>query len=442
MKRIHLIAALMALLTATPLLAQKGTLKGNVTGSADGVVESIPFASVAVVELVTGAATDFDGNYSFEVTAGTYTIVVSSIGLLPDTQRVTIVAGQTVTHSVELQKDVKVFETFEVVAKANQEAEAVQLLERKKAASIVSNIGVQKLQQTGSSNVADGLKKVAGLSVVGSKFVFVRGMGDRYNSAYLNGLPVPSLNPDKKVIRLDIFPTAITSSLNVSKSFTPELFGDFSGGAIDIRTKQYPDEPTFKVSVGGGFNSQVTFDDFQTYNGGSTDYFGFDDGTRDLPDEVVVEGDRLYNSTNDENYRFEQNFNSRTTTAPINTNWSLLGGNYYEGKKADRGFGFLVTASHRQNFNYREEVYRQVNVQEDFQLDYARESWEKSTNSSVLANLHYDFDKNHHINYNFLLANRSVDNIRESRGTHFDYDDNTILARRTTYREFRVMVHQ
>ena len=95
------------------------------------------------------------------------------------------------------------------------------------------------MEETGASDAGDATKKVVGLSVVGSGNVYVRGMGDRYNSAYLNGLPIASPDPDRKVIPLDLFPTSVIKSISVNKAFMPNLEGDFSGGAIDIKTKDY-----------------------------------------------------------------------------------------------------------------------------------------------------------------------------------------------------------
>ena len=127
---------------------------------------------------------------------------------------------------------------------------------------------------------------MTGISTVESKFVFVRGMGDRYNNATLNGLPLPSPNPDTKIPRLDIFPTSIASNLSVVKAFSPSLYGDFSGGNINIDTKTAEGKNGFNISLGTSMNTQTTFKAFNTYEGSSTDAFGFDNGDRDLPSNI------------------------------------------------------------------------------------------------------------------------------------------------------------
>ena len=441
--RISLLLAFVGLVTINAFGQGSGTISGTVL---DGASDSEPmaFANVVTVGSNLGSTTDFDGNYSFSVPAGTYNVVISFIGYNVDTIKgVKVVAGQTTTLNHTLNQGSVALTTVDIVEKANKESEAQLLLERKDASGIVQSIGAQKLKETGSADVASGLGKVAGISVVGGQNVFVRGMGDRYNSAYLNGMPIASPDPDLKVIPLNIFRTAIVQNLNVQKAFEAPLYGDFAGGAINISTKDYPTEPMLEIRMGTGINTQRNGGDFYTYEGGSMDYFGFDDGTRAYPDEVRDLD--FYNSRNDgKNDAFPYLFNRQTIATPINTQFGLTGGNYFRKDGGESAFGFLISLDHRIRASYQPGIYRLVNRQNDFQIDYDVQSWELETNTSALANATYEIDRNNKISYNFLLVNLSTDNFRETgetNGFHFDYSS-PIFTRRYTFRQNTLMVNQ
>ena len=141
----------------------------------------------------------------------------------------------------------------------------------------------------GDSDIAVALTRLPGISPdVSGKFVVIRGLSERYTSTLLNGIELPSPDPLKKAVPLDIFPTALTSSVLVQKTYSAEFPGAFGGGVVDIRTKVVPDDTFFQIGVGTGLNSASTFKEGLTYYGSDTDVFGFDDGTRDLPGIIAA----------------------------------------------------------------------------------------------------------------------------------------------------------
>ncbi|MCI5055384.1 MAG: carboxypeptidase-like regulatory domain-containing protein, partial [Flavobacteriales bacterium] len=381
-------------------------ITGKITELVNGQPTPVAFANVFIAGETIGTTTDFDGNYTLSVKPGNYKLVVSFVGYLADTLAVNV-GNQDVKLDVGLKQNSQTLKEFQVEAKVNRESETVLLMERMNAQGIEQNIGAKELSKTGSSNVASGLKKVAGISVVGSSDIFVRGMGDRYNLAYLNGMPTPSSNPNKKVMPLNIFPSSIVSSLNVKKAFTPDLYGDFSGGIIDIRTKDFPDGPTLDVTMGTGFNTQTTFKDFVTYQGGKTDYFGMDDGTRAVPIDLTEL--EYYNSSSElgEGTGFKNNFNPTMTTAPLNTKYQITGGNYWKLKKLKKsGVGVMLSAFHSVNSQNLPGTYRVINAQNDFQLDYEYTDYRINTNSSGLANVQFRLLEDHRISANMVMVNQ------------------------------------
>ncbi|WP_120716438.1 TonB-dependent receptor domain-containing protein [Tsuneonella amylolytica] len=148
---------------------------------------------------------------------------------------------------------------------------------------VVSVLGTAEIARTGEGNIAGALSRVTGLSVVGNGFVYVRGLGDRYSLALLNGSPLPSPEPLKRVVPLDLFPTGVVSSSLVQKSYSANYPGEFGGGVINLTTKTTPDEPFLSIGFGVSGDTETTFNLGYTYYGSKTDWLGYDNGSRDAP---------------------------------------------------------------------------------------------------------------------------------------------------------------
>ena len=146
---------------------------------------------------------------------------------------------------------------------------------------VVNVLSAESIARTGEGDIAGALNRVTGLSTVGNGLVYVRGLGDRYSLALLNGLPLPSPEPLSRVVPLDIFPTDVIASSLVQKTSSANFPGEFGGGVINLTTLSVPDEPFLKVSAGISGDEQTTFSDGYLYYGSDTDWFGFDDGSRD-----------------------------------------------------------------------------------------------------------------------------------------------------------------
>ncbi|MXO90973.1 TonB-dependent receptor domain-containing protein [Pontixanthobacter aquaemixtae] len=148
---------------------------------------------------------------------------------------------------------------------------------------VVSVLSSEEIARTGEGDIAGALGRVTGLSVVGNGNVYVRGLGDRYSLALLNGLPLPSPQPLSRVVPLDIFPTNVIASSLVQKTYSANFPGEFGGGVINLTTRAIPEESFLKISAGISGDTETTFGNGLDYYGSDYDYFGFDDGTRDVP---------------------------------------------------------------------------------------------------------------------------------------------------------------
>lgn len=146
----------------------------------------------------------------------------------------------------------------------------------------------EDLERTGDSNAAAALTRVTGLTVVEGRFIYVRGLGERYSSALLNGSPLPSPEPLQRVVPLDLFPANVLESVTVQKTYSADFPGEFGGGIIDLRTVDAPGEPFFNFSASIGANTETTNKEGLIYYGSRTDFTGFDDGTRDVPGQIQL----------------------------------------------------------------------------------------------------------------------------------------------------------
>jgi outer membrane receptor protein involved in Fe transport len=153
----------------------------------------------------------------------------------------------------------------------------------RETSEVITILSAEDLARTGDSTAAEALQRLTGLSVVSDRFVFVRGLGDRYSSALLNGSPLPSPEPLRRTVPLDLFPSNILDGATIQKTFSPDFPGEFGGGVIDLRTVRVPTSPFLTLKVGASVNDETTLGRGLIYNGGDIDWLGYDDGIRDIP---------------------------------------------------------------------------------------------------------------------------------------------------------------
>ena len=266
------------------LQAQEGIIRGTVYDDATG--ETMFGVTVVIDGTTKGASADFDGKFEIRTAPGTYNLKVSFVSYKTITiEGVEVKEGEvTLFDNIRMVEDVETLEEIVVTAEVVKTTEEALLTVKKKSANLIDGISAAFFRKIGDSDAASAVKRVPGVSIEGGKYVYVRGLGDRYTKSILNGMDIPGLDPDRNTLQMDIFPTSVIDNIIVIKSFTPDLPADFTGGVVDIATKDFPEEKIAKVSIGGTFNPSMHFNgDYLSYAGGSTDFLGFDDGTRDIP---------------------------------------------------------------------------------------------------------------------------------------------------------------
>lgn len=266
--------------------SQTGIIKGMITDS--NTKESLIGATVVIQGTTKGASTDFDGNYQIDkVKAGTYNLVVSYISYDNQIIRVDVAEGKETVLNIALKSATLNIDEVKVTAKRRDNTEVSMISNIKSSNLIVSGITAQQIGKSQDKDAAEVIRRVPGITITDGRFVVVRGLIERYNSVMLNGSSAPSFEADKRAFSFDAIPSGMIDNILIYKSPAPELPADFAGAAINVETKSNADENSVTISYTTKYVEHTTFSDkFETYNGGKTDWLGFDDETRDIPNGV------------------------------------------------------------------------------------------------------------------------------------------------------------
>jgi hypothetical protein len=284
MKPLKLFVTFFALLIAPLAFAQNGFIRGTIYDASNG--QAIPGATVSIEGTNTGTITDLDGKFSLAIPPDTYNLRVSFVSYEPIIINEVPVKTNEATLLEDLRMKEATFGLAEVVVTGDmfRNNENALLTLRKKAPGIIDGISASNFKLTGDGDAAASIKRLPGVSIEDGKYVFIRGLGDRYTKTILNGVDIPGLDPDRNTLQMDIFPSNIIDNIIVHKSFSADLPADFTGGVVDIAIKEFPEEKIGGISLNAGYNPGFHFnEDFLTYKGGKTDFLGFDDGTREIP---------------------------------------------------------------------------------------------------------------------------------------------------------------
>lgn len=350
--------------------AQSGTIRGKVSDGSTG--EVLLGATVRVLQggqIKGGAYTDLEGSYTAKVPGpGTYTVLTSYISFITDTSEVIVEAGQIALNEVLLFEETAVNEDLAVniVAKRNEASDVAFQSKKQNSINAIDGVTFDLVQRTGDNNVAAAMQRVVGVTVQDGKYIYVRGLGDRYSQTLLNGASLPSLDPNRNSVQMDIFPSNLIDNVVVYKNFTPDLPGNFTGGLVDVRTKDFPDRFTLNVSASLGYNTNSSFrDDFFTDVQSETDGLGFDNGQREIPAIIGEPGsflpDGIPNTDFEEGAKldegikaFEQPLYPVIDNTFMDQNYQVSAGNQFQ-LGENTYIGVIGSLSYRSEFEFTDE---------------------------------------------------------------------------------------
>ena len=275
----------MILLLTMPLIssAQSVNVRGKIVNTKN---EPVPGASIVIQETNKLVSANVEGEFSFPLEKGKrYSVLVSSTGYqsksVEDIDPATLVDEPLV---IVLEPKVTTGESIVIRSTRRQESTIALLTFQRTSSSMSSGLAADFIRRTPDKNTGEVLKRVSGASIQDNRFVVVRGLSDRYNAAMLNTAQLPSSEPDRKAFSFDMFPAALVDNIIIHKTATPEFTGEFSGGLVQVNTRDIPTKDVLTVGVGVGYNNQSTFKPFTSNDRNQYDWLGFDDGTRRLPD--------------------------------------------------------------------------------------------------------------------------------------------------------------
>lgn len=356
-----------------------------------------------------GSATDISGNFLIEnVAPGTYTLVFTYVSYQKkELAGVVVKSGQVTTVNTNLEESTE--ELTEVVVQAEVRKESLNslLIQQKNSISIGNGISAETIKQTPDNNTGEVMKRISGATIQNGRFAIIRGLNDRYNAAMINGSPLPSTEPERRAFSFDMIPANMLDQLIVVKTATPDLPGDFAGGVIQVITKETPDMPFMSFKVGAGYNTLTTFRTFKTYQGSSTDWLGFDNGVRKLPDNFPTQ-QQLRDPSNFVTAQNEvaaakmvnNNYEILEKTALPNMGFEVSGGKTYGlGKDKTQKLGVIFSLGYTNSNSFTPVKRAWYDNARDPQFTYADSMYENSTRIGALLNFSYKFNNNNKITF-------------------------------------------
>lgn len=419
------------LLVLSTMTAMAGNIKGTVLDKQ--TKEPLTGATIQITGTAQGVVADIDGNYTLNVNDGTYTITVRYIGYKDILLNSIKVKAETLLN-FEMESDAQALGEVSVVAKKNLEGERALQMERQKATLAIENLGAKEMSIKGISNVEEGVKKITGISIASAGQLIVRGLGDRYSTTTLNGLPIASPNPDNKLIPLDIFPASTVQNITVSKVYDASAFADYSGAHIDISTKE---------NVGSDFLS-ISFNAGGKFNTLGKDFYRMDrDGslfkTPSLDQKLIDMSLTDFEEYARHNRLFNTSFQvSKKTALPE------FSGNIGFGKRFTLGgnevsvLGSIGVSNDLQTMDNAS--IRTLEATGNTLNEFNYDSYSNELKIAALGNLGYSFRTSDHIGYTFFYARNAIDTYMSREGV--DYEDHHLIGSNNVTHIYSLQNHQ
>lgn len=396
-----------------------GYLESDETG---GGVEG---ASISVEGTDLAVVTDSEGFYELEIPRGEYTLNVAHPNYgNREVKNLRVISN--VATNVNLNMSMSGDSMIEEVVAVGSYIPSTATAQQRDSSAVLSAIGSEQMSRFGDSNAASALKRVAGVSLIGGQYAVVRGLKGRYISATLNGLGMPSTDPMRRDVPLDLFPASVLGGIEIQKSYTPDLPGDTTGGSIRMKTKGLPDDDSSKLSVSLGINSQVTGNDVISYEGSNTDFMGIDSGLRAVPGDVdsgtnggkstsglgVGQREDMLNS-------FENSYNTKDVTALPNASIAYSFGGFTE----DEEYSYYGAFEYKSKWSNRENAFVDDTSGE---FDYQRSKYNVDLTGYFVTG--FETDTGGEVLSKTVLLRKTDDTTRETIGT----DAEEIDIRETT----------
>jgi len=407
-----------------------GVVRGTILG--DDSKQPLVGANIVLEGTMRGAATDLDGIYViFNVDPGMYNVKITMLGYEPELIENVQVGEGTVVLDIELFSSSVKLEEVIITAGADKGSQERELQERLEKSSITDAISKEVLKKLPDPDVANVVRRATGVSVDKGDPI-IRGLGVRYSKVTLNNASVSGTEPNRSAVSLELFPASMMNQVTISKSYLPDKNGEFAGGSVNMNTFNLPKNLEISVSMSSSLNTITTFKDFKTYEGGSMDFLGFDDGTRALP-SLIESAENKIRSGGYDGYSnsevaafgksFDNTWSAQDATASPNQSYSISIGNRtsFLGKP----LGYMITGLYGNSYKTKSQA---VNVYKGGLTPGTVADWHNykfdlfthAVNIGSMVAMKWHFSDLASLNYNFLYSHDTSDETRLFGGYNDD----------------------
>lgn len=398
--------------------------------------EALIGATIQVIGTTKGTVTDFNGHYILEINPGTFTLKIKYVGYKDFQQEVEVTGNNE--YNFSLDSDEQTLGEVMVIARKNLESKNALLQERKAASIAIENMGAKEMTIKGLSTVQDGVKKISGISIADEGQIIVRGMGDRYSTTTLNGLPIASPNPNNKLIPLNLFPTTVVKNITVSKVYQAPAYADYSGAHVDISTKDNIGKDFFEFSFGSGGQINTVFGDFYEMDRKNSLI-----KTPSIKSDLKTFRTKSY-FQNMEKTPFPSSFDvSRNPSIP-DVNGSIAGGKIWkidENNKIDALISYGISYDSKSVKDAFTASLSSTDTLNYFNYD----SYTLELKMASLASLGWSYKNNTRIAYTFFYARNAENKYQTRTGFTYDYPNdrsNKLITSTDIMHVYQLMNHQ
>lgn len=436
------------LLSNIKVFTQNTQICGKVIDENNAV--TLPGATILLVGQNTTLATqtDFDGNFCFnKIKSGIYKLKCTYVSFKDYiSDDLEIVDGQIFNIDILLVTQTKDIAEVFVTAQSQNKTENSIVLIQKKSVTLLNGISAENFSKMGDSDVASAMKRVTGVTIEGGKYVFVRGLSDRYSKIVLNSTEIPGLDPNRNTVQLDLFSTNIIDNILIQKTYSADLPGAFAGGYVNISTKSFPNRFSLQVNSNFSYNPQTNLNkNFLTYSGGSLDWLGFDDGTRSIPSIAQKDVPFLYQNNDllDKiTASFNKNMDIKTKQSFLNQSHSFSFGNQFNifGKQLGVVLDLLYSKEFKfynngkySRYQLNEDLVNEQNIMHPLLIENEQYGEEEVIYSSLLG-LSLKLNNLNKISLNLINNGGGLSNTRIRYGSKIN-DDIFIVEKTLGYQQ-------
>ncbi len=419
------------------LYSQTGSISGKVTDSENG--ERLPRTTIMLEGTKIGTYSDIKGEFKIKnIPPGKYKLIARYVSYTTkEIKDITVEAGKDISINIVLSKQVQQGKEITVVGVRENDNEMANLSQRKNATQVSDGISMEEIKRLPDSDAGQSLKRLSGVSLVNDKFVFVRGISERYSNTTLNGAVLTSTEPDKKAFSFDMLPSDFLEQANIKKSFTPDLPGNFAGGLVELNTIDYPKKRKFGISLGSSFNNEITMQSgkFQTANGSSTFFFGRDASYFAAPSSIPTSPEKmrqfLFSDIKTSNLELREQYINEWIEMGRgfnSENWKLktfsplpglgISANYTDiFQIADNDFGLISSINYGNSYSFND-FYRGVYYSDGKSLQHTGNGFNSIFSTSIggMLNLSYKIGTNNSVSFKNTFNNSSDYEIIQIQG--------------------------